>query len=143
MITNDNSIKQGFVVPMPNDPINNPTIQVAPRANGLKRNYMIIQNLSSVNPIYISFKKPARSQVFGNYADGMIEIGPKQAWQEFTDEVHQGEVFVFINKPPVTPEPTDVNGYPQGIPFASVNYNGAYQFFSENILPVMPPYIYE
>ena len=139
MIINDNSIKQGFVVPLPTQSIGEQYwVQVAQKSNGLTREYLIIQNLSSVSPFYISFHKPRKSSIFGNYAiEGMIELLPKQGWQEI-GEVHQGDVFIFINKQILT-ETLDENGLPNGAPFASVNYNGAYDFFNNELKQLLPP----
>lgn len=140
-VVNDNSIKQGFVIPVPT--VSNQQdgyfIKVTPNLKKYHRDYLIIQNLSSTSPFYISFHKPKKSFLFGNFCEeGMIELMPKQAWQDYPEDVHQGDVYIFINKPPV-PETMDENNNPNGAFFASVNYNGAFEFFINELKPSLPP----
>jgi len=128
---NDNSIKQGFLCPIASS---GSFVKLAEKTNGLNRDYLVIQNLSSSTPIYISFHKPRVSLGIGQFAiEGMIELLPKQGWFE-QDNVHQGDIFSFSKNGNI-PEIVDVNGVNLGIDFISVNYNGAYDYFKNKIYP--------
>jgi hypothetical protein len=130
---NDNSIKQGFLFPIPNS---GGLVKLAEKTNGLNRDYLVIQNLSSSTPIYISFHKPRVSSGIGQFAiEGMIELLPKQIWFE-QDSIHQGEIYSFSDNSFI-PEIVNVNGVNSGINFISVNYNGAYDYFKNKIYPVL------
>ena len=127
---NDNSIKQGFMIGFPYTA----KIKIAKTNYSLKKGYLIVQNLSKENDLYMSFKEPVETTGQGFFSEeGAICIGPKQAWQEFPEDVHQGDIWIYSNHV-ITAGSEDNAGFAMDSAFVSVNYNGAWDFFKETMV---------
>lgn len=125
----DNSYKEGFVLDTLTA-INTSgqcikiadNIKIADKSKntGKLRNYLIVQNQTNVN-IHLCFQKPVDIGG-GVYVAPSIMLQPGQVWQEFTEEVHDGEIYAYA----YTAYSADID-YTDGLGL-NVFYNGAKDF---------------